>query len=214
MSKAKMIITTLIAVFALGALASASASAATAGWMVNGTLLSGSTPLATTAKVDQSGFLKSSAANVELECSGTTLNGVAPEITSPSKGSASSLIFTSCIALSPNCTIGSSEIKTVPLLAEVTLEGVLAVIATFKPETKSVFATFLFNGEKCAAEGLNAVTGTAKVLAPTGQDERTLQQINAIATEVSNELKVGSSAAELKGSALLKLASSLEWSFL
>jgi len=214
MSKAKMIITTLIAVVAFSALISASASAATVGWMVGGKLLSGSAKLATTAKVDERGLLKSSAANVELECTGNTLNGVAPEITSPNTGMASDLEFTSCKALTANCTISSSTVTTVPVTVEATLEGTAAVIATFKPKTKATFATFEFTGSKCASEGLNAVTGTAKVLAPTGQTENTLQQINAIATEASGELKVASSPASLAGSALLKLASGEPWSFL
>jgi hypothetical protein len=214
MSKAKMIITTLIAVMAFSALASGSASAATAGWMVGGKLLSGSAALATTAKVDEFGKLKSSAANISLECTGSTLNGASPEIKSPSTGAASSLEFTGCKALTPNCTIGSPAISTVPITVEATLEGTAAVIATFKPKTKAVFATFEFTGTNCAALGLDAVTGTARVLAPNGQTENTLQLINAIATEASEELKVASSPASLAGSALLKLASGEPWSFL
>jgi len=213
MTKAtKMTITTLIAMVAFSALASASASAATAGWMVNGTLLTGSELLATTAKVDKNGVLSSPEAHVEVECSGN-LQGMA-EITAPTAASATTIEFTGCKALSANCALSSATIGTVPINVEATLEGALAVVATFKPKTKSVFATFEFTGEKCAAEGLNAVSGAAKVLAPTGQDENTLQLINAIATQASDELKVGSSPASLIGSALLQLASGRPWSFL
>jgi len=215
MSKAKMIITTLIAAIAFSALISASASAATVGWMVNGTLLSGSEPLATTAKVENSvGVLKSAGADVEVECIGSTLNGKEPKIESPNTGQATDLEFTGCTAKTTNCTIGASTITTVPVGVEATLEGALAVIATFKPKTKTTFATFEFQGSKCASEGLNAVTGTAKVLAPTGQDESATQLITSIATEASTELKVASSPASLTGSALLKLASGAPWSFL
>ena len=60
MSKMKVIIATFISVLALGALASSSASAETAGWLVGGTLLTGTqtAALATTAAVDQEGVLK------------------------------------------------------------------------------------------------------------------------------------------------------------
>jgi flagellar capping protein FliD len=214
MSKAKMVTSTLIAVAVLSALISASASAATAGWMVNGTLLNGTAALATTAFVDEAGVLKSAEAKIEIECSANTLNGIAPEIKSPNTGSAASLEFTGCKALTPNCALGSSTIGTVPISVEATLEGTLAVVATFKPKTKATFATFEFTGTNCAVLGLNAVTGTAKVLAPTGQDERTLQLINSIATEASGELKVASSPASLLGSILIKLASGAPWSFL
>jgi hypothetical protein len=214
MSRAKMITSTLIAVVALSALVSASASAATAGWMVNGTLLNGTRALATTAAVDENGILKSSGADVEIECSGKVLNGLVPEIQSPNTGQTNSLEFTTCVALTPNCTLLSSTIGTVPISVEATLEGTLAVVATFKPKTKTTFATFVFEGSKCASAGLNGVTGTVKVLAPTGQDERTLQLINSLATEASAELKVASSPASLLGSILIKLASSEPWSFL
>jgi hypothetical protein len=214
MSKAKMITSTLIAVVAFSALVSASASAATAGWMVGGTLLNGTRALATTAAVDEAGVLKSSAADVEIKCKANTLNGIAPEIQSPNTGQATSLEFTECEALTANCTIGSSTIGTVPISVEATLEGALAVVATFKPKTKATFATFEFTGSNCATAGINGVTGTVKVLAPTGQDERTLQLINSIATEASGELKILSSPASLLGSILLKLASGEPWSFL
>jgi hypothetical protein len=97
---------------------------------------------------------------------------------------------------------------------EATLEGVLAVVVTLNPKTKSIMATFAFEGSKCASAGVNAVTGTAKLLLPTGQDERTLQLVNSIATKASGELKVASSAAQLKGSILVRLASGEPWSFL
>jgi hypothetical protein len=212
--RARMAITILIAALALAALASTSALAVPPGWMINGETLSGSEALATTAKVDEVYKLKSSAANVSIECNGSTLNMIAPEITSPSSGSDSSLEFTGCKALTANCTLSSSSIKSTPSTLELTLEGVLAVIVTLRPKTKTTMETFLFEGEKCASEGLNAVTGTAKLLLPTGQDERTLQLVNSIATEASDELKVASSAAELRGSVLIGTGSGDTWSYL
>jgi hypothetical protein len=182
--------------------------------MVNGTLLNGTRALATTAAVDETPVLNSSEEKLEIECSANILNGIAPEIQSPNMVQASSLQFTGCVATTPNCALGSSTISTAPLLAEATLQGTLAIVVTFKPKTKAIFATFEFTGSNCAASGSNAVTGTAKVLAPTGQDERTLQLVTSIATEASGELKTGSAPLSLLGSVLLKLAGSEPWSFL
>jgi hypothetical protein len=212
MSKVKLITMACVAALALSAFASASASAATAGWMVKGTMLSGSKALATTAAVHEFGKLK--AAGVTIECKGGTLNGIAPEIKSPNLGAAKSLEFTGCKSITANCEISPEKINTVPLLAEATLEGALAVKVLFKPETKNTFTTVEYTGALCALQGVQPVTGKATVSAPTGQDERTLQQLNANVTETSGELKVGSSPAELKGVALLRLASGEPWSFL
>jgi hypothetical protein len=198
-------------VLALSALASATASAVTAGWMVNGTLLTGSAALATTAAVDENGVLEGG--GVKITCKGKTLNGAAPKIEAPSMGAASDLEFTECKAEEP-CKITTSTIKTLPLLVEATLEGVLAVVATFKPQTGTIFTTLKFEGESCGLSGTTPIKGTAQVLAPTGQDERTLQLINATTSAASNTLFLGSSPASLAGSALLQLASGQSWSFL
>jgi hypothetical protein len=211
MFKTKMIITAIIATFAVTAMAAASASAATAGWMVGGTQLVGSAALATTAAVDERGFL--SGGGVELECTGTTLKGVLPAIEASNKGSASSLTFTGCSAKTKNCTLASGEVTTVPVSAEATLETG-GVAATFSPKSGTLFATFKFNGESCAVSGLKAVTGKAITKTPGGQEEKTLQLLSVNTTATEGVLKLGSAAAKFEGSALLKLASGLPWSFL
>jgi hypothetical protein len=215
MSKIKMIVTTLIAVLAFSALASASASAATAGWMVGGTQLTTTAALATTAQVDESGTLTVPSSKVTIECKGNTLNGLAPQIESAgtdNKGSASSLEFTGCKSTTSTCTIASEKIGTVPINAEATLEGTLGVKVIFTPKTTKVFTTIEYIGSECSLAGIKPVKGKATVKAPTGQDENTLQLIEAATG--AGELEVGSSEAQLKGSALLKLASGLPWSFL
>jgi len=219
MSKVKVIIAAFVAVLALSALASASASAATAGWLVNGTLLTGTqtAALATTAAVDQNGVLKFK--GITVTCTGTTLNGVTPLIeASGNKGSAGSLGFTGCSGGGENCTLAlaDSSIGTLPVVTgEVTLEGTLGVQATFKAKTGTLFTTLKFEGASCAiASEVQPVKGTAHATGPTGQDSNVLQLLSVNATSASEELKVGSSAASLIGSALLKLASSLPWSFM
>jgi len=209
MPKIRLMLAAWVAVLACGAVVSASASATTPSWMVNGKNLTTTKALATSAVVDESAVLEAS--GVTVTCTG--LNGVAPTLEPGNMASATKLEFTGCTASSP-CSISKNTISTVPLLAEATLEGSLAVVATFKPQTGTLFTTIEFLGSQCALEGNQPVTGKAKVLAPTGQDERTLQLINAITVPTSKELFVGSAGAKLSGSALLKLQSSEPWSFL
>jgi hypothetical protein len=187
------------------------ASAATAGWMVNGTTLSGSKALATTAKAEEP--TRISFAGLTITCSGVSVNSTAPEISSPNMSSATALEFTSC-AVSGSCTLPTSTFKTLPVLTETTLEGSLATVATVRPKTGTVFATFELEGEACGFAGNLQLTGQYKSLAPAGQDENTLQLTKTITTEASKELFIGKTAVALLESDLLKLASGERWSFL
>lgn len=213
MSKVKMIAAVLIAAFALSALVSASASAA-AGWMVNGTLLSGSAALASTAAVEKPGTL--TAAGVTIECTSSTLHSIESEIKSPNTNAIRSVEYSGCSSVTASCALagGTGVIATLPFTGEVTLSGSSGVVDTFTPKTKSLFATIGYEGEICALKGVQPVTGKAKILAPTGQEERTVQQASSLVTEASGELKVGSAPASIVGTVLSKLASGLPWSFL
>jgi hypothetical protein len=211
MSKAKLITTVCVGALALSAFAST--TSAMANWMVNGTNLNGTRALATTARVDEESLVKFGG-NVAVRCHGETLNEVNIQIESATEmGASSKLEFTGCSA-NENCTVPTT-ISTEPVLVDVTLDGPLAIWATFLPKTKTIFATIPLEGEKCALAGNVVIIGKAKMLVPTGQDERTLQLLVANVTEGSGELKTSLGlAAELKSSALLRLASGESWSFL
>lgn len=211
MSK-KLIMTICVGILALSA--SALASSASAEWMLNGVNVTGTQKLATTAAVDENGLLK--AAGVTIECTGKNLEGTNPQIEVPNKGSASALIFTECESITPTCKLNTKTIGTVPLTATVALVAGSAKedLATFLPKTKTIFATIKYEGAECALLGTQPVSGKALVKGPTGQEEKTLQEIVANVSEETGELKVGSSPAELKGAALLKLASGNKWSYL
>jgi len=220
MSKAKMVATTFFAVLALSVLASSTASAATAGWLVGGTLLTGTqtAALATTAAVDEVGILTfgTGTGEVAITCSSSTLGGESPQIEASNKGSAKSLIFKECKSTSAGeCKLTSgTQIGTLPITTEVTLDGALAVQGTFAPKTGKTFATIKLEGTECAETGSIPIKGTAPWLAPTGQDERTLQLLSVNITKAQNFLQVGSAAASLKGSILLALVSLKGWSFM
>jgi hypothetical protein len=215
MSMTRRVVAALIAASVLSALASSVASAATAGWMVNGTLLSGAAALASTATTDEPYLLAWDDGN-EIVCTGGTLNSVAPEIKSLHKGATSSLEFNECKAISEVCSLAGqpTTIGTVPLLIEATQAATLDAIVGFKPKTNTTFLTFKYEGPECAMEGIQDFTGRIAMLGPTGQDESTLQLLKSITVGVSGELKMGSFGVSLKGSALLKLASGEPWSFL
>jgi hypothetical protein len=190
-------------------------SPATAQWMVGGATLGGTETkaLAKTAAVDENMTFKF--AGVTLTCQGERVNAVTPQIeASGEMSSASSLEFTQCSA-SENCQIPTT-IATIPVLVHAALDpgDTKAVLATILPKTKTTFTTIKFEGEKCALLGTQPVTGKAKVLIPAGQEELAKQLVEAKVTAGSSELKVGSSAAEIKGSALVRLVSGATWSFL
>jgi hypothetical protein len=212
MRNSRLVGVTLVAALALSvSISAASSSAATVGWMVNGTLLSGSKALATTAQVEKNftaGF-----AGVKVECTG--LNATAPQITAPNKGSATSIEFTGCAGAAP-CSIEGSTIKLLPVLLEASASGALAVTATFTTDaSKHLFTTLKFLGATCSVGGETVpLSGQFKALASRGQDEQVGQLFAAKVTEASEEFKVGSSNASLECYIIIVLATSVPWSFL
>jgi len=202
MSKANLLIVVGL-VAAVECLATATASATTPGWIVNGTPLVGSTTLPNTAKVDEK-FDFSAEGKFYILCSGQNVKIINGKLDASNKISASSLIFTECeLTNEGECTLASPNLGTVPLLAEATLEGALAVRTVFK-----VYATYTFQGADCALTGTREeIGGRIVTSSPTGRDERTTQllSVNTEASELGGWL--------LKGSFLLKLSNSDPWSF-
>jgi hypothetical protein len=182
-----------------------------ASWKVNGAALTGTAALAKTAEVTEAWKLTASGTNVE--CAGKALSATSEVIEAPNKGSVSSLIFSECKASEP-CSIAGTEVKTVPLVSETEGgEGAEGAKFILKPKTKTILATIDFLGSTCALLGVQPVTGKATTLLPNGFLEKTLQEISTNIPSSSGELKVGSSAAELKFKALLKLETGKLWSF-
>jgi hypothetical protein len=192
-----------VVVFYAAVLCSVSTDSASAGWFIEGTALTGTAALSTTAAVDENALIK--AAGVTITCKGTTLNSTAPQLeASGGMLSVSSLTFNECSA-NANCTVASS-VGSVPILADLAEEAGFADKIVFLPKTKTVLATIKFEGGTCALLGVQPITGKATAKMPTGQIESASQQVEANVTEASAELKVGSSAAEFKDKPLFKLA--------
>jgi hypothetical protein len=174
--------------------------AASAGWVVEGTQLSGTAALATKAQVTEA--VKLSASGVTIECAGT-INGVSLDIQSPNKIAASSLTFNECKTTGESCTLATKAIGTVPVAAELTEQTTAEAAAAFLPKTKTVLATISFEGASCALTGVQPLSGKIKARLP-GIERKSLPI--AFLSE-SGQLKLGNNGAEIKGVAELKLAS-------
>ncbi len=207
MSKIRILILASFAAFALSAIAAGSAQA---GWLVLGSLLVGSAAISSATITDKPGILTFS--GVEIECTKLGVNGgyIAETVTAGAK----SLEFSACTVIKPTtCTLEGTTIGTLPVEGALTLDGSLAAKGKAKPVNASgLFATFKLNGTSCSASGKNAVTGTAAVLDPLGQDERLWHLLTAF-IETPGELEVGSASATISGSALFHLESDMLWSF-
>lgn len=201
-----------VGVLVISVVGCASAWATTAGWMVNGSQLTGTAALATTAAVDQKIELLAPEAGVTIICNNKTLNSASPTINGSNEmGSATSLELTECANFGP-CGISAGGILLTQVLIDLTLDGTLATKGRFLPLSKN-FATIKFEGAECGIAGVQPVSGGITFLMPTGQDERTLQLIT-FTNEEPGSVKVGKDSAEFKGSFLVRLASGLPFSFL
>ena len=217
MSKVKLTIAALAAVIALSAVTAVSASA---DWFVNGAKLTTSAALSTTAAVDQTTkLLVPSVGDLTIECSGTTLDGINPEIKNPDRGFAAALRFLTCNTVTPaNCELSNPNetITTSEILARAFLGAGEEDRVLFSPETKATFANIAFaSTNTCAFTSTQAVKGAVTIGAPTGQLELAAQAIVGLGSVENNSLEIGSGnkAYLIGGKALLTLQSGSKWSF-
>jgi hypothetical protein len=212
MNRARVVLGSLMVVLVVAAVGvPGSAMAATAGWMVNGTQLSGSAAVATTAKVTEP--YKVSGGGLNIECKSAVAEAVKPEIKAPNKVSVTAGINSGCTTTNANCTVPAS-IASVPSIAEITLDGALATVGVVKPQTGTIFSTIKFSGENCAVAGIKTLSGSFQVVTPTGQDERPIQLSESKVTEAEKTLFIASSAVSASAAGLGTLASGLWWNFL
>jgi hypothetical protein len=217
MFKVKMMIAAFSAALALTAVVASTASA-TAGWLVNGTELTGtqSANLSTLAVTDTSAILHVPALPVKISCSGH-LEGVSPKIAAPNTASATSLTFTGCSMIEPTtCKLPSPEIKTEAVTGTATLGPGESVLISFKPTTAKRFAEFTFEGTSCSISGKKAVTGAVVLKAPTGQLQLLTQALEGLGSleQGGDSIQVANDQAYIEGGkALLTLESDSKWSF-
>lgn len=205
----------LIAMFGVSLAAIASiasqASAVTAGWVVNGTTLTGTAALATGILVDKTYELGVAEAGVTIVCQGKTANSVAPTINGATEMlNEASLELTECSGQGL-CSLATKSFRTTPSLYDLTLDGVLAAKGRILAISKDL-ATLKFEGSECGIAGVQPLTGSSTFLLPEGQDERTLVLFTAT-NEEPGSLKLGKASAIVSYSYLYHTPNGVPFSF-
>jgi hypothetical protein len=208
------------AMLALGAFASASASASE--WYVGGKALSGTVALSETIKTEEnivmSFDLSTNETIMQVTCTSVRVKpgGKGLEITSPGTLNASRLVLEGCEAtkqVAEYCELEYPEIITNALEAKLALGKSPEDLAEFG-KAKALWTEFWLDSD-CGWGGGNhfVVTGALTVKMPTGQTEATEQEL---VFENSSGLTWGGnpgSPVYIKGKIKLKLASGAKWSF-
>jgi len=192
----------------------ATATSASAGWFIEGSELTGTAALATKETVTEA--FKLTAVSVTVECTASTVNATGSELQAPNLILATSLIFNECKAgpAESGCSLATKTIGTLPLLAEI-LGGLAPEdLAALKPKPSKTLAVIGFTGATCALLGNQPITGSKlpfPISLPTGQDTKSPQ---VLSTEIGEEqLKLGSSGANLKSATSLELVSGKAFQF-
>jgi hypothetical protein len=179
MSKVKIVMLSLLAVFALSAAASASASAATHQWLINGTLLG----TGGTEEIQGNGLPYVQEGQFESSISGLGLHiycqtAILPSgkeniLEGGSTGKAKGRIeFTGCGVFDVSSkgaseTLSACKIAAEPIVAKVEGELSGAGVLTLKGEPLSIFEIVKTNKEAtCAAAGIYEVKGTQVCVVP------------------------------------------------
>jgi hypothetical protein len=215
-SKARVVTAVLVAVGALSALGTSSASAT---WLVNGTPLTGSAALSTQALVDEESTLLVPSLGLAIKCNGHFFDNTDLRIFGSDKVFASALRFLGCSVVTPTgCELAlqPTEISTTAILALASKGKGEAAKLTFTPETKTTFTNIEFRSTgECAIGGLDPIKGAFVEGAPTGQLSLLAQALTGLgSTEGNNSLQILGEKVFIDGGRyLLTLASDSKWSF-
>jgi hypothetical protein len=215
--KVNRIAATLFVVTALSALASASASAQ---WLVGGTTLVGSAALSPQDLVDESSTLLIPAIGLSIVCSGHFFDALKPQIRAPDIAFAAALTFLGCNTTVPatGCALAeiNQPIPTNAILGLAVLGPGESDRVVFAPATKTIFTNIVFNeGNTCAINGVEPITGEVVAAAPIGQLELLAQSIVDLGSVENNSLQIAGDKAFIDGGRyLLTLASDSKWSFM
>ena len=213
-AKLKMTLAAVLAAFALSAI---TADAASAEWFVNGSQLTSTAALATSAVLDTTATWDFPVPKVGVDCEGPVdVNGKLLrfgllDVT---------LIWLNCRALPVGvCSLSSSTagIQSEPLEGTVTKgPGSSEDRVTVTPSTKTILATIPFaeKAGSCPLTGEQAVRGSVTLAMPKGQDEASTQVIEGLGSVENNSLEVDGDKGYIEsGKALVTLASGSKWSF-
>jgi hypothetical protein len=190
---------TIVALFGVLTLSAVAASSATAGWFIEGEASGSKAALASTAKIDTAPVLAVSAGSskVKVECGGSLLHASEANLIGTESLKAKSVSFEGCKVTEPTtgCALEGqpTTITTTSLLAT-PAEGVSFPedTLTLKPQTKKTLAELAFSESSTClgGGGLKPVVGSLTVKAPTLQEERVTQPIEALGSTENNSLEV------------------------
>jgi hypothetical protein len=200
----RRVLVAAIAVLALTAIASASASAAE--WHVGGKALTGSAKLAEKATVEEPLTYSIPSLGLKMQCTGLTFWSA--EIVAPGTLKVVEPLYSGCKDIEGPAKCKLSE------HAEGASGSASLALGT-APEDKAEFAGSIFavEFESCGSfEGLMIFTGKAVFGLATGQQEQVEQTFVGQGTK-STSLKYEGNNVYLTGKLKLKLASSAKWSF-
>jgi hypothetical protein len=205
MKRFKIVGLCLAAVFAISAVASASASAADK-WEVGGSQTFGSTALTTESIPITGGVLIGD--GIEVTC--TALKIAGGELKQGSTNHATSISFTGCkeVIDETKCELSSTTITTGAVNSVIVGTNEIEFTAETPPfVTIKIVAKA---GKTCVIEGSYAVTGDARATLGT---PNTNEVSHTLTLNSKSALKINSNAATIAGSGSLKLATAgLTWS--
>ena len=208
MSRAKMLVATLVSVIAPFAVAASTASAAE--WFVGGTKLATTVAVATTAQLDSLVVLQAPTLTLSVHCLGPQLL-IREVLQAPDKVLVNEIIDHNCLALSPaNCTVGPLIVFPGPLEGLVLSNGV----THWRPRTGKLVAVLDWEGEKCAIAGEKPLNGEFALSYGSIGTEEAIHAVEGLGTTENNSLETGGNKVYIYGGhALVGLASGLRWSF-
>jgi hypothetical protein len=211
MPRTKLVIMACFAMFALSALAAATAFAGE--WDVNGKPLVGTKEIASPIKVLAHGVFERSGVGPTFECLASEMAINGGELVAPDELRAKDLTFKECRSDLPNCFLGVQNILTLPIHGLAELDGTLNTLLKILPLPSKTFIILKWEGATCVFFGFEHITGTFDLLMDEGRDPKVLQQ--ALAFSLKGSLREGEGEGTLTGlTGDIKLASGETWNFL
>jgi hypothetical protein len=206
MRKAKMMFVSLLAVFAVGAVSSASASALL--WSVNGSTTFGTEKISEGLITIEHGLLTGD--GLEITC--PMLNIVGGLIKEGKTGMATSATFSECklINKTETCVLSSETIETNPGTADLANATEIEVA----PEGTNEFTTVKLNnvsGHTCSVKGKFVISGTARLEVGNASSE---EPEHLLTLSAASNLAINGNASTIKGSGKGKLTSGNKWSIM
>ena len=154
MSKLRLILLSMLAVFAFSAVASSAAMAAPE-WTRNGVAITKTEKVTYKLKAGTDATLEDATLKITIKCTAVKGKSAQVEVAGKDKGIT---VFEGCTTNIAKCEVVKGEIKTETLTTKLSEEGT-KVLDTFSPPASGIFAVIKLKGTGCPITSAN-VTGT------------------------------------------------------